>query len=247
MANVMDQLLTRFEALEQHSIAPPPPRHSNYAQTMTQDFDQNTGISVNNASVPTALPAARQPIPTAKEHPGLDHRGPNWHDYGATLACRFNPCSIVFCQGCGRHGHHSSECSRAHLPRWNHSGYFSDRYPGEGALYQSPNATRPPYIPTRFPSSTPSTQSAVPKRVAFDAAANSTGFQSQVHRPHFQPPPPFPVPFAMNPRPNPNGGGGAARPPGPSYTPVARACVAQSQSTPANNFASNSQQAEGGQ
>jgi hypothetical protein len=71
----------------------------------------------------------------ASPHPGLDTRGPNWHVHGPHLGCRSTPCgSTLFCQGCGMHGHSSADCRRTRNPRWNAQGYFSDRYPGAGAL-----------------------------------------------------------------------------------------------------------------
>ncbi len=73
-------------------------------------------------------------------HPGLDSRGPIWHVHSPALACRTNPCSsLSFCQGCGTHGHFSADCRRRMHPGWNASGYYSDRYPGNGALpYATP-------------------------------------------------------------------------------------------------------------
>ena len=244
MANVMDQLLTRFEALEQHSATPS--MHSNYAQTSAQDLHY-LQPSANNAGALAASPAAQQPAGAQKEHPGLDHRGPNWHQYGAALQCRFNPCSIVFCQGCGRHGHHSSECSRAHLPRWNHHGYFSDKYAGEGALYQTPNHGRPPFNAPRYPSSSVPVQPGASRfQGTAQMAANSTGPAEQTHRVSFAPPPPFPTPFSLSSPSHNARGGGAARPPG-SYTPVARANTAHSNSSPANQAASSPRSADGNQ
>ena len=247
MANVMDQLLTRFEALEQHPASPS--MLSNYAQTSPQDL-QYIQASANNAAVQTAAPTTQQTAGLQKEHPGLDHRGPNWHQFGATLACRFNPCAIVFCQGCGRHGHHSSDCSRAHLPRWNHSGYFSDRYPGEGALYQAPSTGRLPFNTQRYPSSAAPIQPGAPRFPSTSQiASNSTGASEQIHRASFTPPPPppFPTPFALSSSPHyARGGSGLTRPSG-SYTPVARANTAHSNLSPTDQSASNPKSADGRQ
>jgi hypothetical protein len=76
-----------------------------------------------------------QPAAAVTPHPGLDARGPHWHNHGQVLLCRTTPCgSTAFCQGCGMHGHSSSECRRRIHSGWNATGYYCDRYPGMGPL-----------------------------------------------------------------------------------------------------------------
>ena len=86
-------------------------------------------------SPPASVNYAQQNI-AATPHPGLDARGPNWHVHGPHLGCSRTPCgSTLFCQGCGMHGHSSADCRKAgRHPKWNAQGYYSDRYPGAGAL-----------------------------------------------------------------------------------------------------------------
>jgi hypothetical protein len=66
--------------------------------------------------------------PLAK-HPGLDQRGENWHVPSALLGCSHDPCTRVFCQVCGGHGHCSEECKRKRHAQANLSGYFSINRP----------------------------------------------------------------------------------------------------------------------
>ena len=82
---------------------------------------------------------AQQFAPPLQPHPGLDARGPNWHAAGPHLSCHYSPCTSLFCQGCGNHGHSSADCRRRNHPEWNASGYFSDRYPGKSGLQYATN------------------------------------------------------------------------------------------------------------
>jgi hypothetical protein len=68
------------------------------------------------------------------KHPGLDQRGENWHIPSVTLGCSTDPCTRVFCQVCGGHGHSSEECKRKRHAQANHSGYFSINRPNSPRL-----------------------------------------------------------------------------------------------------------------
>ena len=141
---------------------------------MQQNFPQQAP----SFSVPSSL------------HPGLDARGPNWHVHGPHLACRNTPCGgLLFCQGCGTHGHSSADCRRRIHPNWNASGYYSDRYPGAGPLPYIPRPS--PMQPQQF---TPALQPVLPLQ-------QTVPFQ----QPRIPPPPsfaapstPFPTPHRLN-------------------------------------------------
>lgn len=84
---------------------------------------------------PPVLANYAQPAAAVTPHPGLDARGPHWHNHSHMLLCRNTPCgSTMFCQGCGMHGHSSAECRRRMHSGWNATGYYCDRYPGMGPL-----------------------------------------------------------------------------------------------------------------
>jgi hypothetical protein len=129
-------------------------QHQVMANVVQQSIDSAmqriTNSSAPSLSMQPSIPLANTAIhqqqhqqftpQSAAPHPGLDSRGPFWHVHGPHLLCSRIPCvSSAFCQGCGMHGHSSADCRRRNLPGWNPSGYFSDRYPGIGALaYQGP-------------------------------------------------------------------------------------------------------------
>jgi hypothetical protein len=146
----------------------------------------------NSVMFPRAAAQPMQPIQSALAlHPGLDSRGANWHVHGPLLTCRVNPCtSLLFCQGCGLHGHCSADCRRRNQPGWNPSGYYCDRYPGQGPLpYPQP---RPSVPYNQF--AQPATGAPVPQQSA-----------QPLQQPRIPPPPqslmpsnPFPTPFKMN-------------------------------------------------
>lgn len=92
-------------------------------------------------------PAAAQGL---YEQPGLDARGPHWHPLG--IKCRFSPCTIPFCQGCGEHGHSVAECKkRGKHANWNYSGYYAEQRPGQPALVYDGPARMPPQLPPAPP------------------------------------------------------------------------------------------------
>jgi hypothetical protein len=97
-----------------------------------------------------------QPAAAITPHPGLDARGPHWHNHGQMLLCRNSPCgSTAFCQGCGMHGHSSVECRRRMHSGWNATGYYCDRYPGMGPL---PYETSPGHPATQRQAQSPPVQ-----------------------------------------------------------------------------------------
>jgi hypothetical protein len=157
------------------TAAPPTPVYSNNTFQFPR---QNTQSLLQNAP--------------ATPHPGLDSRGPFWHTNGPALACRSNPCqSTSFCQGCGTHGHCSADCRRRNHPGWNANGYYSDRYPGNGALpYATP---KPPVQPYQFPQ-LPAPTSPLPPPQQFQQLriAPPPLATPLVH------PNPFPTPYKVN-------------------------------------------------
>ena len=146
MVNVMNQLLERFDRFDRsqtHSTVPSPaPQPSMH---MTPQV--NVGMTGAAPSIAPASPSQRPPrIHDLTPHPGTDARGPYWHPNNPAFECRLSPCTTFFCQGCGRHGHTAAECIRRGAPGFNHSGYFADRYPGQGAL-MLPRPTAPSAAP----------------------------------------------------------------------------------------------------
>lgn len=123
MVNNMQQSIdSAVQRLNQ--IQTQPPGHVHHAAPAAL-FAQSNYVQ----PTPPAPPNVAQP------HPGLDSRGPYWHVHGPHLGCKYATCGAsLFCQGCGMHGHTSADCRRTRNPKWNAQGYYSDRYPGAGAL-----------------------------------------------------------------------------------------------------------------
>jgi hypothetical protein len=179
MVNVMNQLMSRFDQLDRahaNSVAA-------HVSTPVANF-ANAPASPSQATVSVA-PMQRAPkVHDLTPHPGLDARGPFWHPAGLQFACNFTPCTALFCQGCGRHGHTSAECMRKTQPGWNVSGYFAERYPGQGALIHATgaplriaNASVPPAqaFPTPFRTNTAGGGGAAasPQQVRFSPVVRS--------------------------------------------------------------------------
>jgi hypothetical protein len=89
-------------------------------------------------------------------HPGLDARGLNWHICTEHIKCRDEPCTGLFCQICGFHGHTARTCSKRlkQVPGINLHGYFQEskpncppvRYEGvEGRYGNTGGPSRPQY------------------------------------------------------------------------------------------------------
>ena len=150
MVNVMSQLLERFDRLDRSQANPAVFSHAPHQQmpSMPPAAIVNAGIVQSAPSMPPNSPSQRTPrVHDLTPHPGLDARGPFWHPPAPAFECRFSPCTALFCQGCGRHGHTAAECIRKNAPGFNVSGYFADRYPNQGAL-MFPRTTGPPPVPT---------------------------------------------------------------------------------------------------
>jgi hypothetical protein len=146
MVNVMNQLLERFDRFDRsqaHSMIPSPAPQPGMHVTP----QVNAGMTGAAPSIAPASPSQRPPrIHDLTPHPGTDARGPYWHPNNPVFECRLSPCTTFFCQGCGRHGHTAAECIRRGAPGFNQSGYFADRYPGQGAL-MFPRPTAPSAAP----------------------------------------------------------------------------------------------------
>jgi hypothetical protein len=150
MVNVMSQLMERFDRLDRSQANPAMFSHAPQQQMhpMPQAAIVNAGIAQSAPSMPPNSPSQRAPrVHDLTPHPGLDARGPFWHPPTPAFECRFSPCTALFCQGCGRHGHTAAECIRKNAPGFNVSGYFADRYPNQGALL-FPRTAGPPPVPT---------------------------------------------------------------------------------------------------
>ena len=195
MNAVLNQILARCNRLEAQpqqaapaaQPAPFPQHDANMNQLMARldRFEdralqmQQPQAQVNAADVRYGQPRAPPPA-----RAGLDHRGPNWHVEAGSMTCRFHPCTSVFCQGCGTHGHSDADCRRRNHPEWNHTGYYCDRHPGRGPLsyvgpaqpahpnpppHQQHNIPPPPVPP--FP--TPHTMNGTPAAQRFTPVARS--------------------------------------------------------------------------
>jgi len=141
MVNIMNQMMSRFDQLERAQAGSIAANHAAPVAPLTFSSTAASGAQANfgQATPSMSLPPLQR-IPKTHDltpHPGLDARGPYWHPSPEQFACRYTPCVICFCQGCGRHGHTSAECVRKSQPGWNVSGYYADRYPGQGALSYS--------------------------------------------------------------------------------------------------------------
>jgi hypothetical protein len=149
-----------------------PDRHSPAASTSTQPNvfqPQQQRAAPNPLYQPQAPQQQRAQVnaitsapmtPAALyEHPGLDARGPHWHPLGS--GCRYSPCTVAFCQGCGDHGHSAAQCKKRNKhANWNYSGYYAEQRPGQPALvYDGPariqsqlspvqQTAQPPSFPT---------------------------------------------------------------------------------------------------
>jgi hypothetical protein len=205
MVNVMNQLMDRIDRLDRtqsHSVAPIPAPSQHYAAPAPPapavQVNYGQALPHNTGGAAAASPYRNPRVHDLTPHPGVDGRGQYWHPSGQLFECRFNPCTAIFCQGCGRHGHTSAECSRRLLPGFNSSGYFAERYPGQGALFAQGAAQR----------------MTSPGQPQFIPAAPHTP----------QTPPPFPTPHRINP---PSGAAGPSPSPAPRYTPVVRNNAAQ--------------------
>ncbi len=103
-------------------------------------------------NVMTPAPAAAA---APYEHPGLDARGSHWHPLGS--ACRYSPCTVAFCQGCGEHGHSAAQCKKRNKhANWNYSGYYAEQRPGQPALVYDGPARMPSQLPPAQQTAQPS-------------------------------------------------------------------------------------------
>lgn len=165
--------------------APAPP--AAFQQQLNPLFHQQLLVNNQIASPPPAAPALYI-------QPGLDQRGPNWHPIGAK--CRYSPCTSLFCQGCGEHGHATQDCrKRGKHANWNYSGYYAEQRPGQAHLIYDGPARPQPQFPAAAPPGT------IPHPPAQTPAA----------------PPVFPTPYVQAGRPVP-----PAAAPARTYTPVIR-------------------------
>jgi hypothetical protein len=100
---------------------------------MQQGADAGAFNAMTQTSGPLSLPP----------YPGLDNRGVSWHEHGPTLQCRYIPCTSMFCQACGVHGHTVEQCRKRlfKIAGINMSGYWSEQRPTSGPMLLPP---RPP-------------------------------------------------------------------------------------------------------
>jgi hypothetical protein len=100
---------------------------------MQQGADAGAFNAMTQTSGPLSLPP----------YPGLDSRGASWHVHGPTLQCRCVPCTSMFCQACGVHGHTVEQCRKRlfKVAGINMSGYWSEQRPTSGPMLLPP---RPP-------------------------------------------------------------------------------------------------------
>jgi len=137
MVNVMNQLMSRFDQLDRAQAS----SAAAHASTPLVNY-ANTPASPSHPPVSIA-PSMRAPkVHDLTPHPGLDARGPFWHPQGAQFACNYAPCTTLFCQGCGRHGHTSAECLRKAQPGWECHRILRGQSPGPRSFDSrwSPNA-----------------------------------------------------------------------------------------------------------
>jgi hypothetical protein len=121
-------------------------------------------------------------------HPGLDARGLNWHTCTDHIRCREEPCTGLFCQICGFHGHSARTCNKRlkQVPGINLHGYFQESKPNsppvryEGAYGNMGGTARPQHT---FPS--PSRANVAQTHGAASLVHNPPVPESQQQFPHF--------------------------------------------------------------
>jgi hypothetical protein len=172
---------------------------SNALAAMIQQMGANSGAAnyqgaePPRGNFPPAQPARefrQQPNVSPRDpaynymHPGLDARGLNWHHCTEFIKCRETPCTGLFCQVCGFHGHTARTCQKRakQIPGINLHGYFQESKPnchpvryenmqaGGGASHQfhappqahftAPPANTAPIFPHFVNSTTPRTNTA---------------------------------------------------------------------------------------
>jgi hypothetical protein len=156
-------------------------QHQSFIHALSRAFQEASGQAHNGYGQPQhpQQPAAgvidqsanhRAPR-DAYQHPGLDARGTNWHFQSNFIKCREQPCSALFCQICGFHGHTAATCSKKgkRLPGLNLHGYFQDSKPnsypvryegprehiGDGVERPAHNFSGPPRTNVATPTSPP--------------------------------------------------------------------------------------------
>jgi hypothetical protein len=135
-----DGQLSAAQAPAQPSLFHPQQQHAAPNPLYQPQAPQQPHARVNAMISPPAAAAGLY------EQPGLDARGPHWHPLCS--GCRYSPCTVAFCQGCGDHGHSTAECKKRNKhANWNYSGYYAEQRPGQPALVYDGPARMPPQFP----------------------------------------------------------------------------------------------------
>jgi hypothetical protein len=183
-------------------------QHQNFINTLAQ-LVKATSNNTDGAPPP---PARRDRETYGQRddyrHPGLDARGLNWHTCTDHIRCREEPCTGLFCQICGFHGHTAKTCNKRlkQVPGINLHGYFQESKPNsppvryEGMYGNTGGAARPQHTfppppranVTQTQDVSPSTpnlqthasQQQFPHFVNSTQPAPSTASRTPVSRPH---------------------------------------------------------------
>jgi hypothetical protein len=132
-------------------------------------------------------------------HPGLDARGLSWHFPSEHIKCREQPCTGLFCQICGFHGHTAAKCLKRlrQIPGLNLHGYYQETKPNSPPVrYESAAGnggggaahTPPPYAhrpPARANTIRPPPPAQTPIRQDQHQPTPQRQQQQQTSFPHF--------------------------------------------------------------
>ena len=152
----------------------------NYGQGAPQQPSQPS-----HQHTPQRTPNTRPSYPY--QHPGLDDRGPCWHEHTQYITCNNSPCTVPFCQCCGMHGHSAESCTKRlnNTPGINLQGYYQETKPNSYPI-RFPGARGTPRLDATF--GPPPTSAAPPQRRNAPYSNSTTGDSEQPaqhHYPHF--------------------------------------------------------------
>jgi hypothetical protein len=146
---VVNAALSAYQQAQlQRRPAAPMQQHTPAMGSGAGAVQQGADAGAFNAMTQTSGPLSLPP------YPGLDGRGLSWHVHGPTLQCRYSPCTSMFCQACGVHGHTVEQCRKRlfKIAGINTSGYWSEQRPTSGPMLSQPGVGPfPPRPPMQFP------------------------------------------------------------------------------------------------
>jgi hypothetical protein len=111
-------------------------QHQSFVNTLAELMKDASAVAMNECSGGGGGGGQRTGPPVHQgdkpyHHPGLDARGVNWHFPSEHIKCREQPCTGLFCQICGFHGHTAAKCLKRlkQIPGLNFQGYYQETKP----------------------------------------------------------------------------------------------------------------------